>query len=328
MKAPFFFLFFILFCSLRGYAQISNSNHNSVKLFIDNLPGTNKNLNESQKSLLKNRITNLANKTGTVSVGASNFLLLPQIEIIRSLKVNPGLKVFDVVDAELFLGIYRTDWRNLPGESFSSISISLQGSGSTENEALTNAINNITSNEKKIVDWIIHTRSSIFEYYNLNCTQIIKEAIRFNQLQLYNESIALLFSIPQETPCYDTARKLSVNIYRDFLRDSCESQLQGVRSLIAMASNSGNNRESNSKLYMEALAILKQLTPSQYCYSHAQNLLNGLQNRFDERTRQEWELINISAKNEAEVEKVMYKALAEMNSNFKMPQVINNLIKD
>ena len=58
-----------------------------ISLFVGVVPGTNKSLTPDQQERLRNKVVQCANRTGIVSVGMSNFLLHPQLEINEVAKV-------------------------------------------------------------------------------------------------------------------------------------------------------------------------------------------------------------------------------------------------
>ncbi|HRH69985.1 MAG TPA: hypothetical protein PLB89_10800 [Flavobacteriales bacterium] len=280
-----------------------------ISLFVGVVPGTNKALNADQQERLRNKIMQCANRTGIVSVGMSNFLLHPQLDL-NEVTVAEQMKKIYVAKCALSLSIARTDYRDYPGQSFGSISLSVVGSGADSAQALNNAIQQIKTDDPKISKFIVDTKARILDYYMTHCDEVVMEARRQYELQQHGLAIGLLFSVPSAAPCYDEARKMSISVYKEYLKDGCEQQLLQLKSIL-VTSKAGDQ----TKKHEQALDLVKQMNPAADCYQEAYGMINKLDAELDEQQRQEWNMQRAIVENEAEVQKEAYRAMAAMSSN-------------
>lgn len=316
MKALSILIVSLLLCpALIAQDKDSQEKADKISLFVGLVPGSNKGLNEAQRERLRNKITQCANRTGIVSVGVSNFLLHPQLDV-NEVTVVEAMKRMFVAKCEVVLSIARTDYKDFPGQSFGSTVIKVTGSGGDSALAVSNAIQQIKTDDPAISKFIIDTKGKILDYYMTHCDEVIMEARRHYELQQHGLSIGLLFSVPTSAPCYDEARKMSINVYKEFLKDECEQQLLQLKSVLVASKG-----ENQAQRHAEALKIVKDMNPAAECYQEAYGMINKLEADLDEQQRREWNLQRAIVENDAEVQKEAYKAMAAM-SNKTDPMVI------
>ena len=279
-----------------------------ISLYVGIVPGTNKELNDAQRERLRNKIVQCANRTGIVSVGMSNFLLHPQMEVNEVAKVE-AMKVMFTAKCEVVLAIARTDYRNFPGQSFGTTSLTVIGTGADTSSAINNAIQQIKTDDPRISRFVVETKAKILDYYTKNCDEVVMEARRHYELQQHDLSIGLLFSVPPSAPCYDEARKMSINVYKEFLKDECEQQLLQLKSVLVAAKG-----DSQAQRHNEALKLIKGMNPAADCYQEAYGMINKLESDLDEQQRIEWNMERTRMQNDADVQKEAYKAMAQMSS--------------
>ncbi|MCC6541694.1 MAG: hypothetical protein IT225_05700 [Flavobacteriales bacterium] len=307
---------FLVGCFLTSTAQTTEEKADKISLFVGVVPGTNGSLTTAQQERLRDRIMQCANRTGIVTVGMSNFLLHPQMDI-NEVKTVEGMKRITVAKCEVALSIARTDHKNYPGQSFGTMSLVVTGSGADSAAALSNAIQQIRTDDPRIGSFITETKARILDYYTQHCDEVVKEARRHYELQQHHLSIGLLFSVPTSAPCYDEARKLSINVYKEYLKDECEQQLLQLKA--ALVATKGSDRAGR---HAEALRLVKEMNPAADCYQEAYGMMNKLDAELDEAQRREWNLQRAIVDNQAEVQKEAYKAMAAMQTTANPMQVI------
>lgn len=305
-----------------GTAQSSvQEKADKISLFVGIVPNTNKELDEAQRERLRNKVVQCANRTGIVSVGMSNFLLHPQMQI-NQMDMVEAMKVLYTAKCEVVLAIARTDYRNFPGQSFGTTSITVIGSGADSTQAVNNAIQQIKTDDPRISKFILETKAKIMDYYTKNCDEVIMEARRHYELQQHDLSIGLLFSVPPSAPCYDDARKMSITVYKEFLKDECEQQLLQLRSVLV-----ASKADSRAQRHAEALKLIKGMNPAADCYQEAYGMVNKLESDLDEQQRVEWNLERARMQNDAEVQKEAYKAMAAMSTRVDPMSGISVVVK-
>lgn len=304
---------FVFFLNLTA----QNNEADNITLFVDLVENTNKPLNTDQLLKLKNKTIQLVNKTGIANIGYSNFLVYPQIMIDEYRVSDAGMKNITGVEAELLIFVARTEFSALPGGPkkaqgiMDAYSQSISGSGSDSATALSNALSNINTSDPKIIAFIESAKVRIMDYYKNNCEEVMKEALRADEIQNNNYALSLLMSIPYGAPCYDVARKESIKIYKEYSNDICKKQQAELRSLITLAQDA--TQEQAQKYYDEALDIIRnKLNPETDCYNEVLNLMNSLDKKFTKEQEQQWQLIMQYLKNEKEVELATYKAMSDM----------------
>lgn len=291
-----------------GAQDTDTEKADKISLFVGLVPDSNRDLDDAQRERLRNRITQCANRTGIVSVGVSNFLLHPQMDV-NEVTVVETMKRMYIAKCEITLAIARTDYKNFPGQSFGSTSFKVTGSGADSALAINNAIQQIRTDDPAISRFIVSTKARILDYYMTHCDEVVMEARRHYELQQHSLSIGLLFSVPTSAPCYDEARKMSINVYKEFLKDECEQQLLQLRSVL-VASKAGDRAQRHA----QALKLVSAMNPSADCYQEAYGMINKLDAELDEEQRRAWNLQRAIVENEAEVRKEAYRAMAAMSS--------------
>lgn len=311
-------LLIIAVCSftMRLTAQ-ETAEYNAIKLFIDQekLSTENPTLPEPLRQRLYTKVMQLINQTGVAEVGYSNFLVTPKFDVLGTSLDEASIPRLYLAECELSLSISRRDFSDQGAASYASFSKKLIGSGSSKDNAIANAINNISPQDNTLVGFFKQSKAKIDHYFKTNCKEIIKEAIQAYDLKEFGKSIALYFSVPSSAPCYEEARSRSIGVYVRYIEDNCDKQLIQLKALIALAQT--NDATASAKHYSEVLAIMKNLNPtSPKCYNEAKLLIQKIENRFNEQQKREWELESKRSITEAQLKKEMYKAMGRISSNY------------
>lgn len=290
-----------------------------VCIYVDNVPGRNAWLNDAQRERLRAKLVLAASKGGMVHVGLSSFLLFPQLDIVDVRSVDAGMKPMTVAKLELILQVARLDKLDAPlsepGTIFDSATLTLVGQGNDTTAAVNSAIGSLSASDPNIAALIKQSRQRIMDYYMNHCSEVTAEAARAYELQNYAMSIALFYSIPEGTPCFESARELSVLAYREYEKTKCQERLLQLRASSVIQSGPDVNPVIKQQQYAEVLRLIRSMNPTaEGCYEEAYNLLNALAIDFDTANKQSWEKTSKLITEKASVDRERYKAMAEISS--------------
>lgn len=310
MRTLFLFAFLIS-CFTISSAQTAEEKADNISLFVGVVPGSNKQLNDQQREKLENKVRQCASRSGVVNIGMSSFLLNPQLDV-DEINMVQGLKNIVTTKCELVLTISRTDYKQFPGQSFGSLSMRITGSGTDTAQAISNAVQQINTSDPRIKDFIVTTKAKILDYYVQHCDEVIKEARRHYELQQHGLSIGLLFSVPVSAPCYDEARKMSISVYKEFLKDECETQLLQLKSILVTTKSTGAASNSAQNKYDKALKLIADMNPAAECYPEAYGMIKKLESDLDEEQRKRWDLTEKAVTGSLDAQKAAYEAMGKV----------------
>ena len=297
----------------------AQQDHAAIRLYVD--PGRlDTTLSPAFRERIYIKVTQWITQTGIAEQGFSNFFVVPTFYIVDSSVDASGMSPIYLKQCELSLTVERHAYGKRDAAVFNSLSKRFAGSGGSEQAALTNAINNLSTDDPDMIAFMRRTREKISAYYQANCQEVIVEADQAKGLGDFARSIALYFSIPSDAPadCYAKALSGLHNAYRNYVDYDCSMKLIQLRAYVARA-NSMDSAVSHAD-YDSALAIIQDLDPaSTQCYSEAQLLINKIEGRFDEQQRQTWQLKQQQVSNEGDAQKIMIERIAKINSTYQPP---------
>lgn len=324
MKKINLLIFSVLFCISKLNAQ--DEDYNVIKLFIsqNDIAVQNRTLAPNLRDRLYQKLTQLINQTGIVEIGYSTFLVSPKFDIISSNVSEAGITKVYLAECELSILIKRAKVGSSGDATFSSFSKTITGSGSAQDQAIANAINNISTNDNEVINFLKNSKAKIDAYFKSHCPDVLKEAEQALTLKQYESSIALYFSVPSDAPCYQQALDASEKVYRTYVKDLCNKDLIRLKAYVALAQTQ-NSYQKN--YYDSALIIMSDLNPaSDKCFEEARKEIEKIDQRLNDEQKQNWELIKQTSTNNADVKKEMYKAMGRISSNYQPPSPATNVI--
>lgn len=237
-------------------------------------PSNEFNLEQIQK--LESKITQIINNSNSVFIGYSNDIVVyPILSVEETQVVEGGMENLTVSKVEFSLFIKQIS-SNLVFNSFSK---TLSGSGKTKFLSITNAINQIKTQDNNYQKFILESKDIILKYYTDNCESIIKHAETLSSKQEYEKSISLLQSIPEIlSVCYTKAQSKSLEVYKKYQSVLCVQNITKAKAFIAT-----NNYES-------AIEVLEIIDPTSSCYPEVKKLIDQIASRIDKREKQEFDL--------------------------------------
>jgi hypothetical protein len=300
--------------TLEVFAQ-EQSDNSAIKLFLSPAKIAADNSGLPDPDRLYRKMIQLVNQTGIVEVGYSTFLIVPKLDVESISSSNAGVERVFLAECNLSVLVKRTKREEGNSEAiFNSRSWRITGSGSTKEEAISNALNNISNIDKKVVDFFSDVKQKITDYFKTNCNLVIKEAERAINMKNYQEAIALYYSVPSNAPCYNAAVDASQKVYATAVKDECEKSLLKLKSYVALA-QSQNTEKAN--YYTMALDVMKDMSPaSDKCFAEAKLEIEKIEKRLAGEEKNKWEFLKKYYADEVQVKKEMYKAMQKINSSY------------
>jgi hypothetical protein len=152
------------------------------------------------------------------------------------------------------------------GTKFAAASMEVNGIGSSENKAYTDALKKIKTTDPIFKGFIAKGKESIIKYFESNCEFIMKEASTLADQKEYDKAISMLMQVPNIcVDCYNRVMDASVEIYKRKIENDCQINISNAKA--AMAANQWD----------EAIKFLAGYTPDIPCYSEVGVLVKEIQ---------------------------------------------------
>ncbi len=254
----------------------------------------------TQKSKIESKIISLVSRYGVSGKGHSNFVINPRFEIYNEQKVE-GMQNLIVLTVELNLFIKQSKANII----YATYNKQLQGTGYNRNEAIVNAISQISANDPAVKTFIEEGKQKIIAFYNSKCNDIIMEADKYAGMNNYEHALAILMSIPVEaTPCHDKIKDKSIATFKLYQKKQCQSQIQLAKSQIA------------GKQYHSALNTLAFIDPTAACFNESNTLIASAESKLTAEDKRLWDMEREKMKNKIEMEKYQIDAMKGVANSF------------
>ncbi|HEY4334531.1 MAG TPA: hypothetical protein VGM89_01500 [Puia sp.] len=289
--------------------------HPAVKLYVDGGRLDTTILSADARQRIETRVTQWIDQTGIAEQGYSNFYVIPTFHVLSSSKDVAGAMPIYLKECELSLTVERHVYRGSGFATFNTVTRRLFGSGTSEQDALTNAINGLPGADEEFVGFVRQTRTKISDYYRTHCPEVIDEANQAFGFGDFGRSIALYFSIPSDAPCYKLAQDGLQKAYAKYVDYDCKNKLIRLKAYVAKAQSVDSNVSRDE--YNNAVAVIEKLDPaSKACFLEATQIIMKIESRFDEHQKQTWELKKKQAADDAELRKEMVKTVGRISHDY------------
>ncbi len=290
MKSIAFFIILILAIGLCFQSIGQNQTHLTIGIYMK--PGGYTEIEKDQISKLETQIINVISMSGsTFNISASRIepntnsingpgmmetmargvVCYPKFEVYDVRVVDTGLKKLTVVDASLTLTVQYIHEDII----FSSMAMTLQGSGKDKYQAINDIIRNIRPQDQKWQTFVQETRTKIINYYDNHCDVIIAKAKQLDRLDLPLNAVQILWPIPQDVACYERVKELIVEIYLRAINQLCRQEL--LKAKTALAANN----------YDTGLECLGKIDPKSDCYEEVLTLIDTIAEEVDQTSIEE-----------------------------------------
>jgi hypothetical protein len=160
--------------------------------------------------------------------------------------------------------------------------INVIGVGVNENKAYLDAFKKIDIDDIKMKEFLVVGKLKIIDYYNSNCTNIIKSAQASALAMNFGAGIEQLLSVPSICkPCYDSCLTAAEPMFKYYIDQQCGIKLMEARS----AWNASQNQEGA----VNAGKILAEIDPSANCFDNVLSLNKEISKRMTELGNKDWD---------------------------------------
>lgn len=259
----------VLFVTQTVPAQIAVS-----PLVIDNGVGG----VEGAKSVIDAKLRSVLSANGILSnYGESRFVLTAKFDVLdKEALATVPVKIVQHLNVSLGIG------DGIDGTCFGTTSFEVTGVGSTDEQAIINAIKRFNNRSEQIGALVRQATDGVLRYYNTNGGKIIAEAKSLIKSQKYDEAIYALSSIPMACDYYQQAQGLIAQSYRSSINHNSAQILAAAK-----ASWAANPSEENAQ---EIANMLNDIDTSSPAYAEAKKLMNTMESRIKLRENREYSL--------------------------------------
>lgn len=263
MRKIFFFITICILSQISKAQSISEIGKISLSVIM---PENIDELDVIQLSKLETKIIQIVTNSGIGASGYNNsFVIYPKFAIYENNVVEGGMQNITVVKSELSLFIKQVENNVL----FASISKTINGSGSNQLNAITNALSKINTNDNDFKTFVELGKDKIIKYYETKCSDIILKSESLVKKQDFEQALGLLMSVPEEVSCYNKVQEKSIEVYKAYQNQRCKILIHKVN--ISVANNN----------YSEALVTLSQIDPSSNCFKDVQSIIRKIEGKID-----------------------------------------------
>ena len=184
---------------------------------------------------------------------------------------------------------------------FSQYSKLIKGSGTSDAQAITNAISQIDISDEKAMSFVTKAKDKIVTYYKQNCTVILQKAEKERNLKNYESSLSMLLTIPEEaTGCYSQGQAKAKVVFKELQNYQCKKFLQDAQTYAA------------NKDYDNALQSLSWIDPTGSCTGEAKALIKKIDAETSDDKKKQWQYVFKALDGTIEVEKARTAAMTNL----------------
>jgi hypothetical protein len=231
-------------------------------------------LNEKQMKRLEAKTKQLITRNGLSNIGSSQFVIYPEFNKLKEETVDL-LKMVVKVEAEITFNIQQLD----NGFIFHTKTIGVEGGGSSTEQAIYNAINEINPRSSGMQKFISTAKERLVNYYEQECSNLMNNATVLAEKKSYEKALSVLSSIPKEAKCIKEVNDLALNIFTYYQNQKCNDWLKQAKIFIA------------ENQFRKALQTLSLIDPLMYCSEEAGFLISKIENQIDAKDREQWSRI-------------------------------------
>ena len=230
----------------------------------------------SAKKMLLNRLTQIITKNGiSENVYNSRFILAPNVAVLsKDITATAPPKTALNLNVTLYIG------DGISGTLFASQSIELKGVGNNENKAYIAAIKRLSPKNPEILEFVAKGKEKIIEYYNNNCSLILKKAAALEAQNEFEEALIVLTNVPEASTCFNKVKSKIAILYKKSIDRDCKQKLAEASAIWAA--------NQNIDAANEAGAILSTVEPQGACYGQVKSLYAKIAARVKDLSDRGW----------------------------------------
>ena len=313
-----YFLIITIFIAYLGFSQnnLESSNDGERISLLAVFPDQASKISDEAKAVLVTKMYLISTKHGIGGNSSSPRFIITANVIELTKDITPTTPAIYIYNLQLTL--YIGD--GIDGTLFSSIPISLKGSGKSETKAYIMALKGLDINNPKFGDFIDEGKTKIIKYYNSKCDFFLKESQSLVSQNKFEEAISKLTSIPEVCKvCYDKAMDAVGPIYQKQIDKDCKLKL-------VEANNAWNSNQDATGASI-AGGSLVQIDPNASCFKEAQALSLKIAKRIQEIDKREWSFKMKEQQDNVNLQKATINAARDIGVAYakNRPKVVYNI---
>lgn len=260
------------------------------------LPSGAEQLSTNTAKILRSKILPAMTAGGVETAEISAIAIKPEISLVDRQVVEGGMR--DIYTSNIQFNFVCTNI--VTGTTFASCLVTMRGEGFSDDDAIKNALSKLSSQDKRLTDFVKTAKSQIIDYYQRNLASVISRARTFANIQQYDEGLALLFSCPATINGYANVNSEITYIYKQYQNQECSKNLQKARAEYA----NGN--------FEAAAEFLQQIDMTSSCATEAKELCANIKQSKDVEAKRVIERFERQAQRKTEIEKLRIKAARDI----------------
>lgn len=271
------------------------SGHN-VKMSV--LPPSSSELTDAQAEAMAVRMLQMLSQNGIGGLNTSPGFALTATITPNSKRVTETAPQKYMVNYDVNYSVINT----ASGDVYSTVVQKIQGVGNSFEQAINNAINEVTPNAESS-RMLADASRKIIQWYNNNLPTLRKQISAAEAEGNYALALALIQAVPQEaTEAFAYAESRRAGVENEFLQQISQNELTALKQAVA---------ESNNEPSAEVYAHYGLISPNSKSYSEAQSVLKKYEQDVETKRAQD------SAKRQAnlEAERQQMMELARMEDS-------------
>ena len=222
---------------------------------------------QGAKAMMENKLTQLLTRNGIAGMDyMGQFILtVTTTPLDKDVIAGPPMKIAEKMEMNLYI----VD--ALAKTIFSSTSFTVRGLGETENKCYLNAISHMPLQTPAVAKFISEGKQKIIDYYDHEGEALIKKAHFLAKQKSYEEALAIVSLIPQQSKNYEAALAAGLEIYQMYLDNECNIYLAAARQAWAT--------EQNAQGAAAAGEYLANILPDAGCYDDAMELYKEIKGK-------------------------------------------------
>lgn len=220
---------------------------------------------------LESKLQSIVAQQGMGDRQLDRFLITARIDVTnKDITQTAPPKISMKIDITFIIGDV------LENIIYGTHTISSAGIGINETKAYIAAFQRIKSNNPELQQWIAHTKRQIIEYYEENCSLLVRDAESKALMGQYDEAIMQLITVPSVcSKCYASCRAKSLEIYDMRKKAELEKLDKAGRELIRQARSTWSLKH-DYECAEKALDLLSKVDPDATCVSEADELVKEI----------------------------------------------------
>lgn len=270
MKYLIFTIAFLISLVMSG-----QENNNGITLGAY-IPEQSESIPKHAHNMLRNKLGRIITENGiSDNVFNSRFIITPNITVLsKNITGTAPTMVVLNLDLTLYIG------DGIAGNLFSSESIALKGVGTNENKAYMSALKRVNPNNPDIKRFISKGKQKIIDYYNQNCSLMIKKAQTLEAQNNFEEALFTLTSVPEVSDCFNSVKSKIKPLFKKAIDRDCKVKLNEATAI--WAANQDIDAANSAGL------LLSGIEPTSSCFSQVKALYSKIAARVKDLGDRDW----------------------------------------